>query len=74
MATNEYTKIDGVITRETAAALLFTIEDFSSNESSSHWFPLSQIKSIVRNYNSPADEDDDTIEVANWLLKQKGLI
>ena len=74
MSTTEYTKIDGIITRETAAALLFTIEDASTGESSSHWFPLSQIKSIVRNYNCPANEDDDSIEVASWLLKHKGLI
>ena len=74
MSNTEYTKIDGIITRETAAALLFTIEDASTGESSSHWFPLSQIKSRDRNYNCPANEDDDSIEVANWLLRQKGLI
>ena len=74
MSTTEYTKIDGIITRETAAALLFTIEDFSSNESSSHWFPLSQIKSIVRKSHDVTLDELDTIEVANWLLKQKGLI
>ena len=34
MATTEYTKIDGVITRETAAALLFTIEDASTDRKS----------------------------------------
>ena len=67
---NDYTKIDGIITRETAAALLFTIEDASTDESTSHWFPLSQIISIVRGL----DNEMDTIEVANWLLKQKGLI
>ena len=70
MSTTEYTKIDGIITRETAAALLFTIEDASTGESTSHWFPLSQIKSIAKGF----DSEVDTIEVANWLLKQKGLI
>ena len=70
MATNEYTKIDGHISRETAAALLFTIEDASTNELTSHWFPLSQIKSI----NLGLVDALDSIEVANWLLRQKGLI
>ena len=74
MATTEYTKIDGVITRETAAALLFTIEDASTGESTSHWFPLSQIKSIRRTSHDVSLDELDTIEVANWLLKQKGLI
>ena len=74
MGTNDYTMIEGIITRETAAALLFTIEDASTNESTSHWFPLSQITSIRRANESPETLELDSITVANWLLKQKGLI
>ena len=74
MTTNEYTKIDGIITRETPAALLFTIEDNYNEEASSHWFPKSQIKTITRRAENMDSIDVDTIEVANWLLKQKGII
>ena len=74
MATNDYTKIEGTITRETPAALLFTIEDNYNEESSSHWFPKSQIVSITRRAENMDSIDVDTISVANWLLKQKGII
>lgn len=63
----DYSEINGTIRRETEAALLLVTSNLEG-EIVDEWFPLSQIESIHRG------EEHDTIVVANWILKKKGII
>lgn len=63
----DYSEITGTIRRETEAALLLVTSNLEG-EIVDEWFPLSQIDSINRG------DEHDTIVVANWLLKKKGIL
>lgn len=63
----DFSAIHGTIRRETEAALLLVTSNLEG-EIVDEWFPLSQIESIHR------CDEHDTIVVANWLLKKKGIL
>ena len=63
----DYSEINGTIRRETEAALLLVTSNLEG-DIVDEWFPLSQIESIHRG------DEHDTIVVANWLLKKKGIL
>lgn len=69
----EYIKLTGTKLRETDKAVHFTIvsvNDEPLEESVTHWFPLSQIKSITFD----AMTQQDHISVADWICRSKELI
>lgn len=68
-----YYSLQGSIIRETEKAILFQVEEINGlpiDDSPQEWFPLSQVKSILRSTNS----DLDKIEVKEWILQQKELL
>jgi hypothetical protein len=69
----EYIKLTGTKLRETEKAVHFTVvsvNDEPLEESVTHWFPISQIKSMT--YYAPNAQD--IIQVADWICKSKELI
>jgi hypothetical protein len=70
----EYIKLTGSKLRETEKAVHFRVINVANSdiEPVTHWFPLSQIKSMTT---SPDQLDDaDTIEVADWICRSKELV
>lgn len=74
MATpTEYIKLTGTKLRETDKAVHFTtvcVNDEPLDEAVTHWFPLSQIKSITLD----ALTQQDHIHVADWICRSKELV
>lgn len=69
----EYIKLTGTKLRETDKAIHFTVvlvNDEPIEESVTHWFPFSQIKSITLD----AMTQQDHIQVADWICRSKELI
>lgn len=63
-----YSKIRGSIIRETDKAIRFDIcQAGHILDGEAFWFPISQLKSIIRSHNDCEDE----IEIANWLIEAK---
>lgn len=76
MATpTEYIKLYGTKLRETEKAVHFTVDRVGTKdiESVTHWFPISQIKSMTT-ASDPVDDSDDMIEVADWICRSKELV
>lgn len=72
----EYIKLTGTKLRETEKAVHFTVSKVSGSDIDpqvTHWFPISQIKSMTTASPDRVDEDD-MIEVADWICKSKELI
>jgi hypothetical protein len=65
-----YYPIKGTIIRETDRAILIRFMDEDTECDRDEWFPISFIKSITR---SPY-ANEDVLEVADWLLRKKGLL
>ena len=75
MTQQTYTALYGVNMGETAKAIKFHIESVEEtplDPPQTLWFPLSQLSSITT---APAGSgEQDRIKVADWILRQKGLI
>jgi hypothetical protein len=70
----EYIKLTGTKLRETEKAVQFNVlkvQDEELEETVTHWFPFSQIKSQSTN---PNVSGHDTISVADWICRSKELI
>ena len=63
----DFSAINGTIRRETEKALLLVTGNLEG-EIIDAWLPFSQIQSIHRG------EEHDTVVVANWILKEKGVL
>ncbi len=77
MATpTEYIKLTGTKLRETEKAVHFTVVKVGGAdiESVTHWFPISQIKSMTTSPPSDRLEDADEICVADWICRSKELV
>jgi len=69
----EYIKLTGTKLRETEKAVQFSVvlvNDDPLDENVTHWFPLSQIKSMTHD----ALNAQDHISVADWICRSKELI
>jgi hypothetical protein len=71
----EYIKLYGTKMRETEKAIHFTVDFVGTKEIEpvTHWFPISQIKSMTIGEPDRVDEDD-MIEVAEWICRSKELV
>jgi hypothetical protein len=66
--------ITGTKLADTGKAIKFSITKVSDHpveKETTHWFPVSQIEKMFFDPNSTGN---DTLVVAEWLLKEKGLI
>lgn len=68
----KYVELEGIIKHETAAAVLFSIDDYIKGVVD-YWFPTSQISKIVR-ANPEKKIFTDKVHVAQWLAEKKGLV
>ena len=69
----EYIKLTGTKLRETEKAVHFTVVSVTDkllDEPVTHWFPISQIKSMTHD---PMN-DRDEIQVADWICRSKELV
>lgn len=71
----EYIKLTGQKLRETEKAVHFTVVRVAGSdiEPVTHWFPISQIKSMTTSPPSEMLDDADMIEVADWICRSKEL-
>lgn len=72
----EYIKLTGTKLRETEKAVHFTVTKVGGKdiESVTHWFPISQIKSMSVAAPSAPSSSSDEIQVADWICKSKELV
>ena len=69
----DYIKLTGTKLRETEKAVHFRVETVGTTEleeNVTHWFPLSQLKSMT----TATADGSDTIEVADWICRSKELV
>jgi hypothetical protein len=67
-ADTTYSVLKGDIRSETEKAIRFWIDmPGHTLDGETFWFPKSQIKRVLRSHN----QNEDEIEVANWLIDSK---
>ena len=69
-----YIQVSGARLRETDKAVQFHVCAVAGKEleiAKKEWFPFSQ---CARSLTDPSGQEPDTLDVAEWILKSKGLL
>jgi hypothetical protein len=70
-----FKNLKGSVRRETDKAILFishSANGIAYTIPKTEWFPLSQVKSIIRSL-SELEPNEDVLVVSNWIFDTKGM-